>query len=496
MIQDNNHQGPQPNDILDDEELTEFGMSSRFATHNQGNVRHVAGYGWLVWDGARFTRNDGAVQELVKQEIQRLRHEADQLGQRARTERARSADFDGRYLDTLRIEDDAKRLNKEAIRIKKAYLELSRAVKIRSIMTVSETLPGIACRITDFDQDAWLLNVHNGVVDLRTGGFQKHDAQLLQTKVAGVEFLEGAKAPIWEKFLQDVFCGDQDMIRFIRQLIGYTLTGDTREQHVLILEGGGGNGKGVFLDTIITLMGDYSRTFRKEVLTLRQNGDSQGDADLANLPGARLASINELGDGDRLNVSRVKELTGGEELTANPKYMAPFSFTSAAKLWIRTNHLPVARMDLALADRIIRIPFKARFRGTAGEDKSLKARLLDELPGILNWAIEGVLDWRQNGLVIPVAAEEASSEYILEQDHFSRWLGELELKPVMACAWLYKSYETWCSEQGHAPLSQVSFGSQLTTRGWSADSRRVTTGGKKVRVRIPPQEQLARLATS
>lgn len=472
---------------LEHEEPTELGMAIKFARLHRSRVRFVSSLGWMVWDGARFAPDNGQVQEIVTAMILALRPEAVEMRRRAGALQVRSLEVQDNIEESRRLFNEAHALEAKIDALLKAEKNLGKHSKIRGILAQAQSKPGIRSQAEDFDRDPWLLNVANGIVDLRSGELRPHDPADAMTKLAGVAFDPRAIAPTWEKFIHDAFGGDADLIRFVRQLIGYALTGDTREQKFLILEGTGGNGKGVFLDTIIDLMGDYARTLRKEAVILRVNGDSQGDADLANLPGARLVSVNELGDGDRLNASRLKEMCGGERISANPKFLKPFEYQPSFKLWIRTNHLPEAKVDTALADRIVRVPFRVRFRGTALEDKTLKERLRAELPGILNWAIVGARDWMQHGLVVPQAVATATAEYVAEQDPIGRWIEQLELRPRMEAGRLHEAFAAWCREEGAKELSAIALGKALTAKGWGMAWERNGTG-RRVRVRIPPAQ--------
>jgi putative DNA primase/helicase len=482
---------------LEDETPDEMGTAIRFARLHRGRVRYSPGLGWLVWDGTRYVADTGRVQELVTRQIRDLRAGAGKLRIEAAELRAK-ADLlmngdDDDQAEFKRLCGEAKKLDAKAGAMVKAAKDLGTSSRIRGIMSQATSKPGIHATASDFDRDPWLFNARNGIVDMRTGGLLPHDPAAMMTRIGAVSFVPGAAAPTWEQFIRDAFGGDEDLIRFVRQVVGYSLTGDTSEQRFFILEGTGGNGKGVFLDTVITLMGDYARTVAKEAITLRSNGDTQGSADIADLPGARLASINELGDGDRLNVNRIKELTGGETISARALYQQPINYQPAFKLWIRTNHLPEAKIDQGLADRIVRVPFLVRFRGTPLEDKGLKAKLMAELPGVLNWAIAGARDWLANGLLVPQAVTEATAAYVADQDPIGRWIDQMELRPVMEASRLHEAYDAWRKAEGAEEMSKDRLGKALTARGWGnpRSAMQVRPGGPRVRVRIPPADLLA-----
>jgi putative DNA primase/helicase len=231
---------------------------------------------------------------------------------------------------------------------------------------------------------------------------------------------ERADCPLWQGFLRDATAGDEALISFLQQFCGYLLTGDTREHALLFIYGPGGNGKSVFLNTVAAILGDYCRNAPMETFTA-----SQGDrhpTDLAMLKGARLVCAAETEEGRAWAEVRIKQMTGGDVVSARFMRQDFFEFRPQFKLLIIGNHKPVLRnVDDAARRRFNVVPFVHK---PPNPDRQLEARLRAEWPAILRWMIEGCLAWQQLGLTRPRVVVEATTEYFTEQDTLRQWLDE------------------------------------------------------------------------
>jgi putative DNA primase/helicase len=198
---------------------------------------------------------------------------------------------------------------------------------------------------SEFDRDPFALNCLNGTVDLRTGELRPHNPADRITKLAPVEY--DPDAPTWQRFLNDIFLGDQELVAYVQRALGYSITGDTREDCVFIAWGPGRNGKSVFLETVAAVVGDYARSMPPDLILARGAKDDTHPHVLAELAGVRLATISETEEERRLNASRLKALSGRDTLTARHLYRpAPiFEFEPTAKLWLVANHKPVVRVS-------------------------------------------------------------------------------------------------------------------------------------------------------
>ena len=289
---------------------------------------------------------------------------------------------------------------------------------------------------------------------------------------------EGAEAPTWLAFLDRIMAGDRELIDFLQRAIGYSLTGDTREHCLFILYGTGRNGKSTKLETLRALLGDYAMQTPAETLLVKRENAIPND--IARLRGGRFVAASESEDGKWLAESLVKQLSGGDTLSARFMRGEWFDFLPTFKTWLATNHKPVIRgTDVAIWSRIRLVPFDVRIPD-AEQDKGLGARLRAELPGILRWAVAGCLAWQRDGLGAPAGVRRATDRYREEMDVLAGFLADRCLVAPTAqasAAGLYKAYTEWCEASGEKPLSQRALGPRLLERGFAAHKG---TGGQRL----------------
>jgi putative DNA primase/helicase len=331
----------------------------------------------------------------------------------------------------------------------------------------ARALPPIPILPDALDADPWLLNVANGTIDLRTGELRAHRREDLLTRLAPVEYDPDAQAPCWAAFLERIFAGDGELIGFLRRAVGYSLTGQTGEQVFFILHGTGANGKSTLLEALGAMLGDYGAKTPTETLLIKRSAGISND--VARLRGARLVTAVEAEDGQRLAESLVKQLTGGDTITARFLYQEAFEFAPTFKLWLATNHKPTIRgTDYAIWRRIRLIPFAVTIPEKE-QDRTLPDKLKAELPGILAWAVRGCLEWQREGLGLPEAVKAATAAYQVEQDTLAAWLDACCILSPTATAragQLYKNYRAWAEENGERPMTGHKFGRTLTERGF------------------------------
>lgn len=351
--------------------------------------------------------------------------------------------------------------------------------KLDAMVSIARSQPGVPKMPDELDADPYSLNVLNGTLDLRDGTIRPHDRRDLFTKAAPVEFDPDATCPSWLAFLDRIMAGNARLIRFLQRAIGYSLTGLTTERCLFILWGSGANGKSTLLETIRTLTGDYAVTTPTDTLMVRRTETSASN-DLATLKGARFVSASEAEEGRRLAESRIKNLTGGDEITARFLYGEFFQFKPEFKIWLATNHKPIIRgSDEGIWDRIKLIPFEVRIPPEE-RDATLRFTLDAERAGILTWAVRGCLEWQRDGLGAPVEVEAARSEYRSEMDILGAFIGdcceigEYYREPASS---LYRDYAKWCEDNGERPITQRSLGLQLAERGFESIK---ATGGQRM----------------
>lgn len=411
-----------------------------------GRAAWVDEWGWLVWDGCRWQRDPHAVRVLA----------------------LARAILPPYYADLARAATSAQQ--------QELYRAAAKACSVNHLKHALELARAdLLVPRSRFDADPFLLNCINGVVDLRTGQLIPHDPALYLTKLADAEYHPDADAPTWDRFLQDVFTGDAELIDYMQAALGYSITADTREQKLFLCYGTGANGKTTLFETVRAVLGDYAHAIPTR--TLLADGRDDHPHALAQLYGARLALASETAEGRQLNENLMKLLTGGDRITARHLYHEFFSFEATAKVWLFTNHKPIIRdHSHATWRRIVLIPFKARFgEGGTPAVRNMRERLLAEREGILAWLVRGAQRWYMHGLDEPLAVRAAVDEYRRETDSMQEWLTQHTIDDAAATTparELYDAYAEWCNANGIAPISTTTFGRRLGELGYTRETMR------------------------
>jgi putative DNA primase/helicase len=341
-------------------------------------------------------------------------------------------------------------------------LASSRAVN--AVVSLAQSDARLMVPVAAWDSEPLLLNTPGGVVDLRTGVLRPRRADLV-TRCVRVTPDSGVGCPAWLAFLDGAFQGDAATIGFVQRMLGYSLTGDRREQKLFFFWGEGSNGKSTLADLVLWLLGTYALKLSSAVLM--QSAQEKHPTELAQLQGIRLAMSSELEEGAFFNESRVKELTGDATLSARFMRGDFFEFGMTHKHLIVGNHRPRLRGgDPAMARRLVLVPFRAVFpEGT--QDKALPDKLRAEGPAILAWLIEGALEWQRIGLAIPPAVQAASSDYLANHDDVQLWLDErCKMDPLHTerAGALYADYSSWKLSRGEKPPSMTVWGDRMALK--------------------------------
>ena len=347
-----------------------------------------------------------------------------------------------------------------------------KASVIAAVERLARACPALARNGDELDADPWLLGTPGGVYDLRESALADSDPALHVTRCTTVA--PSFSVPtLWLRFLADATGGDQGVVDYLQRLAGYALTGSTREEQLTFFHGPGGNGKGVFLNTLREIVGDYGKTASMDAF-LESKGDRHS-ADLAMLAGVRLAFAQESSDGRRWAEDRVKSVTGRDELTARHLYGQFFSFKPQFKLLIASNHKPRIRsVDDAWRRRLHLVPFE---RTPTNPDPLLKEKLVAEYPLILGWMLVGAEWWHREGLAPPATITNASDAYFKEEDITGLWFADCcEGSPTARTERknLYQSFERWCSDMGHRAPTQHALTRWLKQQGYGQDTSNPT----------------------
>lgn len=421
--------------------MSDLGNAGFLVERHVENIRYAAQQGkWLVWDGRRWqTDETGEVERLTKDTMRALLHAASS-------------------------HDDFKEMEKQV----KFAIKAQDRPRIEAAQRLAQTEPGIPILTEQLDSDPWLLNCQNGTINLRNGQLLAHRREHLITKVLTVAYDPDAQAPIWEQFLARIMNDDQELINFLQNAIGYSLTGLTVEQCLFYLFGLGSNGKSTLIETVFELLGHYAKRLSSEALMLKTNGGGIPN-DVAMLTGARLVVASEVEEGAKLNEAKIKELTGSDTVTARFLHQEFFAFKPQFKLWIAGNHKPIIKgTDLGIWRRIRLIPFNATISAEE-KDSKLQAKLLLELPGILAWAVRGCLAWQRDGLTAPKSVVNATANYRSESDLVGQFLDECcDLAPLAQTSGkvIYMAYRQWSETQGTRAMSATMLARKLTERGF------------------------------
>lgn len=427
--------------------MTDLGNARRLVDRHGMEIRYCHKWSsWLVWDGRRWARDEsGEVERRAKDTVASIYAEAAQEGDKER----RAA-----------IVSHAMRSESEA--------------RIRAMIALAKSEPGVSVQVEYLDKDAWLLTLENGTLELLTGTLRPHRPEDLITKLAPVAYDPAAPCPTWDAFLSRIMADRADLVEFVQRAVGYSLTADTSEQVLFFLFGVGANGKSTFLETIRTMLGDYALQMPADTLMAR-NDRSQTN-DVARLRGSRFVAASEAEEGRRFAEVMVKQLTGGDVITARYLYSEHFEFKPTMKIFLAANHKPVIKgTDHGIWRRIRLVPFEVTIPEQE-RDKQLPDKLRAEMAGILNWAVQGCIQWQHNGLGAPAAVQAATAAYRADMDIMAAFLEECCIvSPRAACSvkQLYIAYVQWCEENNERPVPQRAFGSRIEERGYERYHSRV-----------------------
>lgn len=405
-------------------ELTEDGLASAFERRFRDGLRYDHDLGrWFVWDGGRWAQN--------------------------RTDLAFSW---------------ARRICRE-LNVTRSSI-LAKAATAAAVERFARAAPCFAVTSEAWDAAPMLLGTPGGTIDLQTGMLRHADRTDLITKSTAVAPADRADCPQWQAFLDQTTRGDVDLKRFLQQVAGYCLTGDTREHALFFIYGPGGNGKSVFLNVLANILGDYRATASMETFTASKR--DQHPTDLAMLKGARLVTASETEEGKAWAESRIKSMTGGDPITARFMRQDFFTYMPQFKLVIVGNHKPVLKnVDDAARRRFNIVPF---IHKPDRPDFALEDKLRDEYPVILRWMIDGCLDWQANRLTRPAVVADATAAYFDDQDLFGQWVAErCETGPrkLDPAARLFESWKRFAEASGEPPGSMKTFSAAMIKRGFA-----------------------------
>ncbi|HCH55281.1 phage/plasmid primase, P4 family [Aeromonas hydrophila] len=374
-------------------------------------------------------------------------------------------------LDTAKEKDDEKAM--EWGKVVRSYGTrcLSRA-SIQNMLELAK--PMLQIKLAELNANPMLLGVGNGVIDLNSGHFLAARRAHLLTSASPAVYSQAATCPRWEQFISEISCGDIELATFLQRCVGYWITGRTDEQLLFFLYGNGCNGKSTFMSVIQQLLGDYSRQINSNVLLFNRNASTGPNPSLTKLVDARLVVANELPEGSRMDENLVKAMTGDDIIVARAPYAKnEMEFHPHFSLVMVGNHKPVIRdTSPGMWRRMMMIPFNAAFTGDQ-LDPYLMQKLQDELPGILNWAIQGTQMWLEQGLKrsMPASLKADVENYRAESDLVGTFLEECtQPSSNYRCTMdeLYAAFNRWALRNGEWTMSKIILKKRLLDKGYEA----------------------------
>jgi len=443
--------GAPSNGALAWEPCNDWGNARRLIARKGDDLLWSPKRGWLVWDGKRYNGEDGDVLvQLAAQEVAaQVALEADALQDEA------AEDFKGRITH-----------------LRKWCTQSGNSQRLSAMANVAA--PHLLTCLDDLDSDNWKVNAANCVlhVDPKTAAITPypHRRGDRMTHLLKAEYRPEAAADAWLEFI-DTVLPETDTAIWVQKWSGYWLVGCTAEQKMAMFQGRGSNGKSTLIETIAeAVMGDYEAT--APIATFLHNDNRSGGEgptpSIARLPGVRMLRTSEPDPGARLGEGMIKKITGGERQEARELNKSFFEFKPQLKLTMSVNQLPaVVGKDMGIRRRIVVVPFTQDFK----PEKGFHDKLLAEGPGILNWMLDGLRLYLEEGLDMPEAIENATHLYFTEMDPIGQFLKDAidpQSQPgdSEGATTLWKAYQQWCSENNEDPRTQTQFGRRLNDLGY------------------------------
>jgi len=306
---------------------------------------------------------------------------------------------------------------------------------------------GLLAAEIDFDQDPWLAGVPGGTLELRTGKVRAGKPSDMISKSLACDPAVREDCPRWLKFVGEITRGDVGMAWFLQQWAGYCLTGDASEEKLLFMYGPGGNGKSKYADTLREMLGDYGVQASRDVFVKKAHAGH--GTEIAKMVGSRLVTMSEVSAAAQWDEALLKDASGGGTMTARFMRADEFTFPVTFKLTGYGNHKPTfpGGVNPAIRRRFVFAEFMFKPKVA---DKSLADVFRREMPGILRWALNGLVSptrgVRAVGLMVPQSMQDAADAYFAEADPLERWMAErvtLDASKRTPTGELFEDWNKW-----------------------------------------------------
>lgn len=472
---------------LKPDDYSDIGQAKVLAREYERELAFTDSTDYMRYDGTQWSESKqlavGACEEFLDEQLKEAT---------AAVEKAKKSLLDagvdkdvvmagGKALEKA-IDESSEKAFKEFVMTSKYYAFVMKRRDMKYVTSALQAAkPMLLKKITDFDNQEFLLNTPTATFDLQNGNSKEHSAEDLITKITAVSPSDEGM-DLWFSALDSFFCGDAELMDYVQQIVGLSAIGKVYVEALVIAYGEGSNGKSTFWNTIARVLGTYSGTISADALTVGCKRNVKPE--MAELKGKRLVIAAELEEGMRLNTSIVKQLCSTDEVTAEKKYKDPFKYVPTHTLVLYTNHLPrVGANDDGIWRRLIVIPFNAKITGNS--DRKNYADFLYENAGgaVLSWIIEGAEKVIKNKykLKTPMVVEAAINKYRENNDWFSAFVDEcceVDVTFQQKSGEFYQEYRSYCARTGEYTRSTTDFYTALENAGFE---RKKTKAGVIVR---------------
>lgn len=433
--------------------------SKRFLAEHGNDLRHSPELNrWFVWNGAWWQ------EDLLETVRERARQSIDNL---------RQWTFESPDVD-------------EFIRRAKHYRASTRANRIEGLLAVTRSSEEIVVEVRDLDKYPHFIACRNGTVDLKSGELLPPDRDLLLTRGVEIDYEPDTVAEEFQSFLNTIFGSSQEVIGYVQRFFGYSLTGEVSEHALAIFYGDGANGKTQLLNAVMYVMGSNAIAAPDGLLVQRKS--TPHDERIATLRGRRLVLSSELEDESHLAEALVKQLTGGDRLSARHLYGQRFEFDPTHTLVLVTNHLPrVSGTDGAIWRRIKIVPFQVVISADDRIPDYGKQLAHKYGSAILSWMVQGAVKWYQSGLNEPELVKREVETFRAGEDVFAQFLEECTisdpgLTPVQD---LLRAWSGWCKSKQMRVGRNHEFSRRLRSHGFDIESSQNAKFVRGVALRHP-----------
>lgn len=428
---------------------TDVGNAEGFVNSQNGEIKHCfTRKRWLIWNGKYWKEDE--TKEVIQRLVAWLK-----------------------LMESVPINpnDDVAEIARKNSR-KKHYQRTQAKARVEAAEWLARSHPECAMRGSEWNLQHHLLNLTNGTYNLATYTLQPHSKADLITNILGYGFDATAQSLEFQQFLDRIFAGDSEGTNFIVDLMGYSLLGEPREQKAFIFTGNGGNGKSTLLATLLELHGSYGVAAQPTMFAQRNTSGTRND--LARLVGKRLVSAPEINNGDKIDEMLLKQVTGGDAISARFLYAEYFDFVPQFVLIFTANNLPQVRgIDDGIWRRIVVVPFVVQIPEDT-QNKGLKDALKKELSGIFNLALDGLRRYRARGLVLPESVRRATDRYRNEANNLDEFISErgiVSADRYIRCSEFHDAYAGWANARQYPALSKSDIRLLMPQKGYTIRKR-------------------------